>query len=204
MTDSGRAFAFQNGAGSPGLERAVAQGRRLLMEVEAFATMLAELGDIELPPAARAEPMQMRAVASLYLASALESAGLIDVADDFVRLMRSGVIRADIGEATDVVLIAVEGPGAGDDEPTAGESRRGEEMEALTGAGIDRPQGLERLAAHLKPGGIFGLWSDEKTDDAFTGRLSSAFGEAWAEPVTFHNPLQDRPFTQTVYLARKA
>jgi hypothetical protein len=28
--------------------------------------------------------------------------------------------------------------------------------------------------------------------------------EAWAEPVTFHNPLQDRPFTQTVYLARTA
>ena len=103
MTDSGRAFAFENGSGSPGLERAVAQGRRLLMEVEAFATMLAELGDIELPPAARAEPMQMRAVASLYLASALESAGLIDVADDFVRLLRSGVIRADIGEAADLV-----------------------------------------------------------------------------------------------------
>ena len=27
---------------------------------------------------------------------------------------------------------------------------------------------------------------------------------AWAEPVTFHNTLQDRPFTQTVYLARTA
>ncbi len=27
---------------------------------------------------------------------------------------------------------------------------------------------------------------------------------ARAEPVTFHNPLQDKPFTQTVYLARKA
>jgi spermidine synthase len=66
-----------------------------------------------------------------------------------------------------------------------------------------QPEGLEKLAAHLKPGGIFGLWSDEQTDDAFTGRLSGVFSEAWAEPVTFHNPLQDRPFTQTVYLARK-
>ena len=43
---------------------------------------------------------------------------------------------------------------------------------------------------------------DERTDDAFTGRLSDVFAEAWAEPVTFHNPLQDKPFTQTVYLAR--
>ncbi|SOE10725.1 spermidine synthase [Hoeflea halophila] len=65
-----------------------------------------------------------------------------------------------------------------------------------------QPEGLARLASHLKPGGIFGLWSDDRTDDAFTARLESVFAEAWAEPVTFHNPLQDKPFTQTVYLAR--
>ncbi|MDF1609554.1 spermidine synthase [Hoeflea sp. YIM 152468] len=67
-----------------------------------------------------------------------------------------------------------------------------------------QPEGLAKLARHLKPGGIFGLWSDERTDDAFTGRLAKVFAEAWAAPVTFHNPLQDRPFTQTVYLARTA
>lgn len=67
-----------------------------------------------------------------------------------------------------------------------------------------QPEGLTRLAAHLKPGGIFGLWSDDRTDEAFTARLADVFAEAWAEPVTFHNPLQDKPFTQTVYLARKA
>ena len=32
----------------------------------------------------------------------------------------------------------------------------------------------------------------------FTERLAGVFEAAWAEPVTFHNPLQDRPFTQTV------
>jgi len=67
-----------------------------------------------------------------------------------------------------------------------------------------QPEGLTKLAAHLKPGGIFGLWSDERTDVSFTERLTQVFAEAWAEPVTFHNPLQDKPFTQTVYLARKA
>ena len=46
--------------------------------------------------------------------------------------------------------------------------------------------------------------ADERTDNAFTEWLASVFAEAWAEPVTFHNPLQDKPFTQTVYLARKA
>ena len=35
-------------------------------------------------------------------------------------------------------------------------------------------------------------------------RLAGVFASAWAEPVTFHNTLQDRPFTQTVYLARTA
>lgn len=67
-----------------------------------------------------------------------------------------------------------------------------------------RPEGLRALAAHIKSGGIFGLWSNDRPDPAFTDRLASVFAEAWAEPVTFHNPLQDRPFTQTVYLARTA
>lgn len=71
-------------------------------------------------------------------------------------------------------------------------------------AGFYSPEGLQALATHLKPGGIFGLWSDDAPDSAFTERLSAVFAEAWAEPVTFQNPLQDRPFTQTVYLGRTA
>lgn len=67
-----------------------------------------------------------------------------------------------------------------------------------------QPDGLKLLARHLKPGGVFGLWSDDREDSAFTERLKSVFAQASAEPVTFQNPLQDRPFTQTVYLARKA
>ncbi len=70
--------------------------------------------------------------------------------------------------------------------------------------GFYRCEGLRSLAAHLKPGGVFGLWSNDKPDPAFTDRLSGVFADAWAEPVTFHNPLQNRPFTQTVYLARTA
>lgn len=67
-----------------------------------------------------------------------------------------------------------------------------------------RLEGLRRLAAHLHPGGVFGLWSNELPDDAFTARLAQVFAAARAERVTFHNPLQDRDFTQTVYLARTA
>jgi spermidine synthase len=63
--------------------------------------------------------------------------------------------------------------------------------------------GLRRLAAHLRPDGVFGLWSNDIPDDAFTARLAGVFKSARAEAVTFDNPLQDKPFTQTVYLATK-
>ena len=63
--------------------------------------------------------------------------------------------------------------------------------------------GLARLAAHLTPGGVFGLWSNDRPDDAFTARLAAVFAEARAEEVTFDNPLQDKPFTQTVYLGKR-
>lgn len=63
--------------------------------------------------------------------------------------------------------------------------------------------GLARLAAHLRPGGIFGLWSNERPDAKFTERLNTVFADARAENVTFDNPFQDKPFTQTVYLATR-
>lgn len=71
-------------------------------------------------------------------------------------------------------------------------------------AAFYEPAGLKKLTAHLRPGGVFGLWSNELPDDAFTARLAEVFATAQAERVTFHNPLQDREFTQTVYVARTA
>ena len=65
-----------------------------------------------------------------------------------------------------------------------------------------QPEGLVKFKAHLRPDGVFGLWSNELPDEAFTNRLVDAFGEARAERVTFPNPLQNNEFTQTVYLAR--
>lgn len=71
-------------------------------------------------------------------------------------------------------------------------------------AGFYQPEGLRKLARHLKPGGVFGLWSNEPPDAEFTARLTEIFDSASAEPVSFHNPLQHREFVQTVYLARTA
>jgi spermidine synthase len=62
-------------------------------------------------------------------------------------------------------------------------------------------EGLRRLAAQLRPGGVFGLWSNELPDAAFTARLGGVFASARAERVAFRHPLQDRTLVQTVYLA---
>jgi spermidine synthase len=66
-----------------------------------------------------------------------------------------------------------------------------------------QPDGLRQLASHLKPGGVFGLWSNDRPDSAFTERLLGVFHEAWAEEVRFHNPYQDLEEVQTVYVARQ-
>ena len=71
-------------------------------------------------------------------------------------------------------------------------------------ASFYQTEGLRGLAAKLRPGGVFGLWSNALPDETFTARLRDCLALAGAEPVTFHNPLQDRPFTQTVYVAQTA
>jgi hypothetical protein len=75
--------------------------------------------------------------------------------------------------------------------------------ERITSGAFYGEEGLSRLAAHLHPRGVFGLWSNDRPDGTFTARLCRVFSDARAVEVTFHNPLQDKPFTQTVYLATK-
>ncbi|MDO9367737.1 MAG: hypothetical protein Q7T68_04135 [Sphingopyxis sp.] len=87
----------------PAPETALLDAEALLTHAENFAVMLAELGHIELPPTTYADPMQLRAIASLYLAATLESAGLIDAADDLVRMVRTGMLTGDLGEAATAV-----------------------------------------------------------------------------------------------------
>jgi spermidine synthase len=71
-------------------------------------------------------------------------------------------------------------------------------------AALYQPDGLRALAAHLHPGGVFALWSNDPPSDAFTSLLDGTFARAEAHTVAFANPLQDRPAANTVYLAVKA
>jgi len=63
--------------------------------------------------------------------------------------------------------------------------------------------GLAKLANHLKPDGVFGLWSNDLPDKTFTEILKTSFAKATPTTVTFHNPLQNADFTQTIYRACK-
>jgi spermidine synthase len=64
--------------------------------------------------------------------------------------------------------------------------------------------GLQNLAKHLKPGGIFALWSNEPPDSGFLDTLAGVFATSRAQVVTFHNPLQRREAANTIYIATKA
>ena len=70
--------------------------------------------------------------------------------------------------------------------------------------GFYKPDGLAKMAEHIKPGGVFAMWSDGLPLDNFVTALESAFVEVNAEVVAFHNPLQGKKSESTVYIARRA
>jgi spermidine synthase len=65
-------------------------------------------------------------------------------------------------------------------------------------------EGTRRLAAHLKPGGVYSLWSNDPPDEAYLAVLAQVFVDVVAEVVRFPNPLQGREATNTVYLGSLA
>lgn len=71
-------------------------------------------------------------------------------------------------------------------------------------AGFYGVEGTRRLAGHLRPGGVYALWSNDPPDDAYVDVLQQVFRDVAAEVVSFPNPLQDREARNTVYLATKA
>jgi spermidine synthase len=61
--------------------------------------------------------------------------------------------------------------------------------------------GLQEMARHLNPSGVFALWSDAPPDDAFLAELSSVFANSTSEVVTFDNALIGGHSSNTIYLA---
>jgi spermidine synthase len=67
-------------------------------------------------------------------------------------------------------------------------------------AALYTPQGLARLAGHLRPGGVFALWSNDPPDDAFMAALAMVFENIAAHVVTFPNAQGDGEASNTVYI----
>ena len=65
------------------------------------------------------------------------------------------------------------------------------------------PGGLAGLARHLKPGGVFAMWSDGPPLLEFAAVLESAFIGVRAEVISFENPLLGGRSESTVYVARR-
>jgi spermidine synthase len=63
-------------------------------------------------------------------------------------------------------------------------------------------EGLERLARHLQPGGVFALWSDDPPDEEFLAVLDRVFATSEAHEVIFPNVLTGGESANTVYVAR--
>lgn len=64
--------------------------------------------------------------------------------------------------------------------------------------------GIRKMAGKLHPGGVFGLWSNDLPDDAFTCLLKTVFQSAESHVVTFPNPYLGGESSNTVYLAHKS
>ena len=71
-------------------------------------------------------------------------------------------------------------------------------------AALYTPAGLKALAGHLRPGGVFALWSNDPPDQEFQSMLVSVFATAAAHVVTFDNAYGVLEASNTVYVAVKA
>ena len=65
-----------------------------------------------------------------------------------------------------------------------------------------RPAGLRRLTRHLRPDGVFALWSDDPPDPDFLTALDDVFNHVQAHVVRFPNPITGGESANTVYTAR--
>lgn len=78
--------------------------------------------------------------------------------------------------------------------------------EALLGPGhasFYAQRGLERLAAHLAPGGVLGYWSADPSP-AFLRQLEAVFPSVAVHTVEFYNPFMGEEDVNTVLVARRA
>ncbi len=63
-------------------------------------------------------------------------------------------------------------------------------------------KGMRHMRAFIKPGGVFGLWSNDVPDRGFLAILSNVFDRADGHVVEFANPIQGNTAQNGVYIAK--
>ena len=65
-------------------------------------------------------------------------------------------------------------------------------------------EGLGELAQHLKPGGVFALWSDGAPDETLANHLGTVFEEVEPHAIEFDNPITGGTSMGSAYVARRS
>jgi len=115
-------------------------------------------------------------------------------ADPRVRLVHAdlfALVREDrLGTSLDAVLIDIDHSTRHHLDPSH--------------ADLYGPEGLGRVAASLRPDGVFALWSDDPPEPTFLADLAAVFASSQAHVVAFANPFTGAESTNTVYVATTA
>lgn len=87
------------------LDNALRKSGLLIGAAKSFAVALEELGGLDLPPVVHGQidQAQLRAIASLYLASDLEAAGVVSAVEQLSGIYRSAAMAIDLGKAAPLV-----------------------------------------------------------------------------------------------------
>ncbi len=119
-------------------------------------------------------------------------------ADPRCRLVHGDFFRMAAGEGFDP-----DAGGSGWDAVLVDIDHSPQHLLAEGSTGFYGPAGTAALAAHLRPGGVYALWSNDPPDESYLDVLRPQFTDVAAEVVEFPNPLQGRTATNTVYLATR-
>ena len=127
--------------------------------------------------------------------------GILPIGDVLAADERSTLIHADFFE-----VACDEQAGFLDDEPVHAvlldiDHSPSHWLNASNADFYSKPS-LQKMAAKIIDGGVFGLWSNDLPDQKFVNHLESIFKSVEAHIVSFDNPYSGSESTNSVYVAR--
>jgi spermidine synthase len=152
--------------------------------------------------------LEHREVASLLIVDALQPVidwhqrGLVPLGEKLTRDRRTRMLQADFFDrAQSADGFDPEQPGRRFHAVLLDIDHSPRDLLHPHNAKFYQADGLRAFAAHLHPGGVFALWSDDPPEEEFLGVLGNAFATARAHIVRFPNPLTEAESESTVYVA---